>query len=247
MSRRRFLVEGFGDRRAVVEGEQGHHLARVLRARRGQVYELSDGAEVWLGRVESVHSERVEFDLVEQVQSPSAMPQFSLLVSVIKFDRFEWILEKAAEFGVTSLTPVSAARSDKRLLEAAAGRAARWRKILLNASQQARRLAPPLLAELTGPAEAFARAEGGAKLLLSESREAPLLRNHLSSDGSLAGCVVLALGPQGGWTAEETEAARGAGFAEVSLGDTVLRAETACLAALAILSHELAAAARAGQ
>lgn len=248
MARRRFLVDKFESGRAVLAGEQGHHLARVLRAQPGQVYEISDGATVWLARVESLASERVEFELMEEVDSRESESSIALLVSIIKFGRFEWILEKAAEFGVSFIVPLAASRSEKHLVRAAAGRAARWEKILLNASQQARRLAPPVLSESLTPGVAFAgaaaRVPASVRLLLSERSDAPLLRTHLAGSDSPPANAVLALGPQGGWTTDELRAATDAGFAEVSLGGTVLRAETASLSALAILSHELAIASR---
>ena len=139
MARRRFLVEQFRAGAACVEGEQAHHLVRVLRAKPGQEVELSDGRQVWLGRVHLVESGRVEFDLTEQLEAPAPGPALTLLVSLIKFDRFEWILEKATEFGVATVVPLAASRSIKRLAAAAPARAARWKKIVLNAAQQSRR------------------------------------------------------------------------------------------------------------
>ena len=138
--RRRFFVEKFHDHRAIMEGEAAHHVGRVLRAQPGQLYELSDGQEVWLGRIESVGRDLVEFALVENV--PSYKPQLhtTLLLSVVKFDAFEWAIEKATELGVNRIVPLAAARSEKALLAAAAKRADRWKKLLLEASQQSRRV-----------------------------------------------------------------------------------------------------------
>jgi 16S rRNA (uracil1498-N3)-methyltransferase len=253
--RRRFFVEAFRENGAVLDRETAHHLARVLRARPGQLYELSDGRAVWLGRVERIGPEAVEFSLVEPLPAREPALRVSLLLSIIKFDRFEWCLEKATELGVVSVVPLAAARSDASLCRAAPRRAARWRKVLREAAQQARRVRPPALAPLARSPEAFAdpaafapeadEPSPGRRILLSERQEAPPLRAILTAGGAslaagpLPGGVALAIGPEGGWTMEEFDAARGAGFAEASLAGEILRTETAVIAALAILHYAL--------
>lgn len=240
MARRRFMVESFGSGRAALTGEQAHHLARVLRAQPGQLYELSDGREVWLGRVAGVSRDRIEFELVEKLTQASAEPRLVLMAALIKFDRWEWLLEKGTELGVTEVVPLAATRTLKRLAQAAPARSARWQKILLNAAQQARRAAPPKLLPISRATEVFPRVDAQVKILLSEARESPLLRTALRDFSAPLWSVALAIGPEGGWTEEEREAAHAAGFREASLGGNILRAETAVLAALAVLSHELA-------
>jgi 16S rRNA (uracil1498-N3)-methyltransferase len=234
--RRRFFVEKFEQRRAVMEGEAAHHLGRVLRAQPGQLYELSDGTSVWLGRIDIVHRDRVEFALTEALPPEVVQLEVSLLLSVVKFEAFEWALEKATELGVTRIVPLAAARSEKGLLAAAAKRAERWRKILLESSQQCRRVRLPVLELLAKPEQAFA-ASDGLRILLSESPEAKPLREVLTRErGSSA---IVAIGPEGGWTEGEFAAAREAGFTEASLGKLILRAETAVIASLAILNYAL--------
>ena len=219
-----------------MEGEAAHHLGRVLRAQPGQLYELSDGASVWLGRIDLVDRDRVEFELTEPLPAPSLQLESTLLLSVVKFDAFEWALEKATELGVTRVVPLAAARSEKALLAAAPKRAERWRKILLESAQQSRRVQLPLLEPLVKPEKAFA-AQNGLRILLSEASEATPLRQALS--GQQASSAVLAIGPEGGWTDEEFAAARAAGFVEASLGKLILRAETAVIAALAAVNFAL--------
>ena len=235
--RRRFFVEKFHDHRASMEGEAAHHLGRVLRAQPGQLYELSDGQEVWLGRIESVGRDLVEFALVESV--PSYKPQLhtTLLLSVVKFDAFEWAIEKATELGVSRIVPLSAARSEKALLAAAAKRADRWKKLLLEASQQSRRVQVPELDTLTKPEAAFASFVDGTRIMLSESPDARSLRQVLAGKASQA--AVLAIGPEGGWTDSEFAAARAASFHEASLGRLILRTETAVVASLTALNFAL--------
>ncbi|HTZ76233.1 MAG TPA: RsmE family RNA methyltransferase, partial [Candidatus Aquilonibacter sp.] len=167
--RRRFFVERFEDGRAVMRGETAEHLGRVLRAEAGQLYELSDGASVWLGRIENVAltkrgESRIEFTLVEEVPAREPRVAQRLLISLIKFDRFEWCLEKATELGASEIVPMAAARSDRALIEAAGKRRARWERILAESAQQARRLRPPALAKAARPAEAFGEDKSARKI-----------------------------------------------------------------------------------
>jgi 16S rRNA (uracil1498-N3)-methyltransferase len=237
--RRRFFLEKFDGTSATLRGETADHLGRVLRAEPGQLYELSDGRAVWLGRVERVElskrgDSRIEFALVEPIAAREPSLEISLLISLVKFDRFEWCLEKATELGAASVVPLSATRTDKALLAAAEKRHARWERILLESAQQSRRLRPPAMAAVTSPERAFAQCAASCKILLSERRDAPPMREALVCAAGVSSAA-LAIGPEGGWTDNEIEAARTAGFAEASLGEAILRTETAVLASLAVI------------
>ena len=247
MMRRRFFVDKFEGGRAELRGEAAEHLGRVLRAEPGQVYELSDGEQVWLGRVEknsraSSASGRgrngaIEFALIEQILAHESALRIKLLLSVVKFERMEWSLEKATELGVAEIVPLAAARSETALILAAKKRAERWRKILMESAQQSRRLRPPVLAEIAKVEGAFAAANETVKIILSERADAKPLREILQ--GVSANEVCLAIGPEGGWTEQEFSAAAENQFREASLGREILRTETAVIAALAILRYAL--------
>ena len=238
--RRRFFVEQFTGGGATLGGPAAHHLARVLRAEPGQLYELSDGQTVCLARVERIGRESVEFTLVEPLAVRAQRLDPTLLIAVVKFDRFEWALEKATELGASAIVPLAAARSEKALLAAAPQRAARWKKILLEAAQQARCLRPPALRTLTRPREAFLAEDSSIRILLSEQAGAPQLRSVLEE--KTRNCAILplspvrlslAIGPEGGWTEEELAAGQAAQFSAASLGGNILRTETAVVAGLA--------------
>ncbi len=238
--RRRFFVDRFHNSAATLRGDAAEHLGRVLRAEPGQLYELSDGETVWLSRIEEIGllkrgENRIEFALVEQLESREPAVDLQLLIAIVKFDRFEWCLEKATELGVTEIVPLAAERTDRALLDAAAKRHARWEKILLESAQQSRRLRPPKLHNPLKPAAAFPQQQG-VRILLSERRDVPLMRDILKDAATAA---ALAVGPEGGWTDAELSAARSAGFAEASLGELILRTETAVISSLAILRFAL--------
>jgi 16S rRNA (uracil1498-N3)-methyltransferase len=235
--RRRFFVEKFDGQRALVLGDRAHHLGVVLRAQAGQLYELSDGVRVCLGRIEKVARDGVEFTLLEELPAAELRLHVVLLLSVVKFDAFEWAIEKATELGVTEIVPLAAARSEKALVAAAEKRSERWRKIVLEAAQQSRRVRSPVLQPVVRPEAAFAARLDRLGIFLSERADAPLLRVVLRDRA--ASEAVLAIGPEGGWTDEERDAALRAGFHEASLGRLILRTETAVIAALAALSYAL--------
>jgi 16S rRNA (uracil1498-N3)-methyltransferase len=245
--RRRFLVDGFEEKAAVLTGDAAHHLGQVLRAEPGQQYELSDGRSVWLARVERVTRDRIDFALVEPLPAREPLLHIALYISIVKFDRFEWCLEKATELGVSEIIPLAAARSEKGLLAAAPKRAARWARILMESAQQSRRVRAPLLHPVGRPAEAFtafgafppgAQSTPVLRVLLSERENATPIREVLADSPGSAGAA-LAIGPEGGWTDEEFSAAAEAGYREVSLCSQILRTETAVIAALAILNYAL--------
>ena len=246
--RRRFFVEQFDSQSATLCGDAAEHLGRVLRAEPGQLYELSDGHAVWLARVERVALSkrgdgRIDFALVEPLAASEPAAQIDLLVSLVKFDRFEWCLEKATELGAREIIPLAAARTDKALVAAAEKRGSRWEKILTESAQQSRRLRPPSIGGVVSPAKAFAQCAAGVKIFLSERREAPPIREALGTTGAAArgspSVAAIAIGPEGGWTDDEIAAAAAGGFAEASLGENILRTETAVIAAMAVVSFAL--------
>ena len=236
MTRRRWIADEFSADRAALTGAHAEHLTRVLRARVGQEFDIVTGEAVRRGRVVSVSQDRVEFELGEDLPAAqSANVTVTMLLAIFKFDRMEWAIEKCTELGVARIVPVIAQRTDSHLAAAAFKRAERWRRIALQAAEQSRRAHPPEIAAPIGLKEAAALA-GSLRILLAESEQQTQLRDLL---GPEAGEVLLAIGPEGGWTQDELESFRDAGWIPASLGSTILRAETAAIAAAAITIAEL--------
>lgn len=250
--RRRFFVEGFENGSAVLRGEAAHHLGRVLRAESGQIYELSDGETAWLARTEGVDREEVRFTLLERVPARAAPVKVTLLLAVVKFDRFEWAIEKATELGADEIVPLAADRSERGLLAAAAKRAERWGRILTESAQQARRLRVPELRGPAKPRDAFRDASAQVRLLLSERSGASPMRDLLDPAAAAVRrgeprSVAIAIGPEGGWSDAELSAGKSTGFVEVALGINILRTETAVCAALAAVQYAFAASRHDGE
>lgn len=244
--RRRFLADDVHGTTASLTGQNAAHLARVLRARIGQEYEIAANGIVRIGKIVSVADDRVEFALGEEAEvvgAPSSSPSFgrkgggttasiTLLAAIFKFDRFEWAIEKATELSVAHIVPVIARRTDAHLAQAAAKRVERWRRIAHEASQQSRRIHPP---EIANPIKLKDAVSVGSdlKILLAESEEDRTLRSVLENAHSES--IALAVGPEGGWTDDELQLFANSGWTSASLGPTILRAETAEIAALAIV------------
>ncbi|MDX1984926.1 MAG: RsmE family RNA methyltransferase [Bryobacteraceae bacterium] len=232
MARRLFFVDGVHSGRAELTGGDAAHLTRVLRVEPGERYEISDNQRRYLAEVESARKSLVVFRVLETLPSPAPLLHLHLLAALVKFDRFEWVLEKAAELGVESITPVIAGRSEKGLDQAAPKRSERWKRILLESSQQCRRTTLPVL----NPATTFAGAlaQDGLRLLLDEEATMPVLHALPAARHATDG-VFLLVGPEGGWTGQERQSAREALWQPVSLGPNILRAETAAAAAMAVI------------
>jgi len=234
--RRRFFVDEVRNGQAKIVGDEARHLSRVLRVEPGQRYEISDNRHVYLAEIEAAHKENVVFRTLEKLPTSPASARIELYAALIKFDRFEWIVEKATELGVTEIVPVEAARSERGLEKAAGKRVERWRRIALEASQQSRRAHLPEIGEPVPLAQAIART-GGYRYVLDENPGGTSLLQALPAVRIAQDTVAILTGPEGGWTDEERASFTAAGWTLVSMGPLILRAETAVIAALAVVSQ----------
>jgi 16S rRNA (uracil1498-N3)-methyltransferase len=234
MARRRFFVDRVRQGHAAISGDEAHHLTRVLRVEAGQKYEISDSRRVWLAAVDTARKNLVEFRVIEEIAAGPELPPVSLYLSLIRFERFEWAVEKATELGVGRIVPVESARSERGLYDGAKKRIERWRRIAREASEQSRRLRAP---EIDDPIR-FAQAVAGAsvhRIWLDEQPGAPLLARAVSPNPGDS--IALIAGPEGGWTDAERAQFVAAGWTGASLGPLILRAETAVCAALAVIAQ----------
>ena len=235
MTRRRWIADEVSGNRAALTGEHAEHLSRVLRARIGQEFDITTGNEVRRGRITSIDRGRVEFDLDDAVPAATAL-QVTLALSIFKFDRMEWAIEKCTELGAARIIPVIARRTEAHLALAASKRVERWQRIARQAAEQSRRVSPPEIAQPIKLKDAIVLS-GSTRIVLSESEQEVMLKDALRSSPSSTD-VVLALGPEGGWTQAELDQFREAGWVSASLGNMILRAETAATAAMAVVLSE---------
>jgi 16S rRNA (uracil1498-N3)-methyltransferase len=234
MTRRRWIADEVSDNQAALTGDHARHLTQVLRAKVGQEFDISTGSEVRRGQISGIHPDRVEFELGEVIEHSGA-GAITVALSIFKFDRMEWAIEKCTELGVVRIIPVIAGRTESHLGAAAPKRVERWRRIAHQAAEQSRRISPP---EILRPAkfDDLVAMTADARIVLAEAEEEFLLKDAMSGT---AANVLLAFGPEGGWKPQELAAFRDAGWTLASLGSTILRAETAAIAAVAIAASIL--------
>ena len=236
MTRRRWIADEVSGNRAALTADHSDHLVRVLRARVGQEFDIVANGIVRRGTIASILDGRVEFDLGDEIFAQHNAAQLSVLLAIFKFDRMEWAIEKCTELGVARIVPVIARRTDSHLAAASEKRVERWRRIALQAAEQSRRSAPP---EVSIPIKLRDSLVTSAKLkiALSEAEEEIHLRDLRPPAD--ADKILLAVGPEGGWTQDELDLFQREGWLSASLGPTILRAETAAIAAIAIISATL--------
>ena len=249
MTRRRWIAEQWDEATATITGAQAEHMARVLRATVGMEADVVAGGHVFHAEVAAVTADEIRFNLIAEVQADPALP-VTLVMAVYKFDRMEWAIEKATELGVAAIAPVIARRTEKHLAQAAGKRVERWRRLAVEAAQQSRRSDVPKIYDpvsLTERVRAASAATGEsgrpAHIVLAEQERTTTLRLAVEDAVAQAGqempALELAIGPEGGWAAEEEALFDANGWRAASLGPRILRAETAALAALAVVASLL--------
>jgi len=184
----------------------------------------------------------VRFNLIAELNAEPALP-VTLVMSVYKFDHMEWAIEKATELGVIAIAPVIARRTEKHLAQSAAKRVERWRRIAHEAAQQSRRSDVPVIQDPLALTERVRETSNSTRIVLAEQERSTTLRTALQEAITAAGAEMptleIAIGPEGGWAPEEEALFDASGWRAASLGPRILRAETAAIAALAVVASLL--------
>ena len=246
MSRRRFFAPpsafDFNSRTVWLAADEARHLRDVLRLQPGDEVYVFDGAgKEFQCRITSSDRNRAELGIVAETEPAKAESplEITLGVALLKGEKFDLVVQKATELGVTRVVPLVTKHADIRLRDAsdAAKRVARWQRIALEAAKQSGRAAVP---EVTAPVDfdSFIQQESGdpteTRLMFSE-RDGESL-NAPSASSNLKALIAL-IGSEGGWADEEITGARTAGWRIVTLGGRILRAETAAIAVATLLQH----------
>ncbi|MGH7165533.1 MAG: 16S rRNA (uracil(1498)-N(3))-methyltransferase [Nitrospiraceae bacterium] len=225
-----------------IAGPLLNHLRTSLRVRVGE--------EIWFGddqrrryhvRVTRIDRRELTGRVLDTRTEPSPLhPSITVGQALLKGDRMDWVVQKTIELGVTSLVPLV---SNRVIVRPRPGRLLsqqqRWQRIVLEAAQQSERWELPTI-QAPCEVEAFfvGQSSSALRLILGERGQGESLATVRLPSGP-ENQVTLAVGPEGGWTAEELRLALDCGFTPVTLGTRILRSETATLAALAILQSRL--------
>jgi 16S rRNA (uracil1498-N3)-methyltransferase len=231
MSERFFLAAAPAGDRTVLTGDEARHLSRVLRGQPGDevVVFAGTGAE-WPARIVRVARDEVELVLGAPRPDPSRSgPRLTLAVALPKGERQKWLVEKLTELGVDRLVPLVTTRG---VAEATAAARARLERGVIEACKQCGRNTLMEIGEPRSVAEALAERPPGAAAIIAHPGGGPL---HPAVVGN-AEHVLALVGPEGGFTDAEVEAAERAGAVQASLGQHILRIETAAIALAARLA-----------
>ncbi len=231
-----------GSSLVVLRGEEHRHLAKAARVRPGDSVRLfdADGRRCW-AEVVSVGRERTELRVLKRDGTEGRRVNLALVQAMLQAKKMEFLVQKAAELGCAEFLPVITERSLREAAERSGRKLERWSRIALEATKQSKG-ALATVVRAPRPLKAYLREPGpGRRLLLSERGGRPLkdiLADHDACPGpETPSSVILLIGPEGGWSVAEEGLARESGFEAASLGHRILKAETAALAAAAMVLH----------
>jgi len=231
--------------RGLLDAEQSHHCAQVMRQAVGDLFAVFDGQGTEAkARITEIARDQVKFQILAKAASPRPAHPVWLAQALTKAKSMDLIIEKATELGVSELGPLQSDHSIAQVNdEKAEAKVEKWQKLTIEAAKQCGQNWLPAVHAPVAPKDFISGIPRGAvKLIASLQHEAkPLksvLREHLQGLKSGTPIVVM-IGPEGDFTPAEIGQARSAGFAPVSLGKIILRAETAAFFALSAIAYEL--------
>jgi len=245
MTRRRFYATPssfVSDNTSVtLNADETRHLRDVLRLSAGdEVYVFDGEGREFRGAIAAVDRSSARLSVIEEVMParPESPLTLTLAVALLKGEKFDFVIQKATELGVTSLIPIITSRADVKIRSAddAERKITRWQRITLESTKQSGRSrlmrveAPAKFAQLIGEPQA-----GKLRLMFAERNggSLPTALNEMLENPA----VIALIGPEGGFSDEEIDQARDSGWKIVTLGGRIMRAETAAIAIAALLQH----------
>lgn len=247
MTRRRFFAppSAFNahQQSVVLAAEEARYLREILRLKIGdEVYVFNGQGKEFQCTIEESRRDSARLNLITEVAParPESPLELTLAVALLKGDKFDLVVQKATELGVTRMVPVTTKLADIRLRDTsdAAKRVSRWQRIALEAAKQSGRSVVPVVAEPVA-FESFiqtAAPDLTGCLMFSERDGQSLIQIQEKLPANVSSITAL-VGSEGGWTDPELAAARDAGWLLITLGGRTLRAETAGIAVTALLQH----------
>ena len=235
----------------ILSGEDVRHIATVLRMKTGDELVLCDGKGTdYAVKIIAISKTEIRTEIVSQRSHGTAYPRITLGQGLPKFDKMDFIVQKATELGVSHIVPVVTERTIVKIKDEEK-RVSRWQKIAREAAMQSNRSDIPRVEPMCSFRDFIASPDPGpltldpaspvpgprTLLLLPWEEGTEPIRNVLRANPGVQKIVVL-IGPEGGFSPAEAEAATSTGFHLVSLGPNILRTETASLAALSMINYE---------
>ena len=227
---------------AVLTGSEHHHLSRVVRKREGErVFLFTEKGENFTARIDKIEKSKTSLTILKAGLQKEPGVRVTLAPSLVKPRALELILQKSTELGVSCFVPVIAERSVVKISDKTEKKINRWHRIILAASKQCRRPAPPIIEEPLSLKKFLDIKKAKVKIFLDE-KGGEYLKDFVFSSfkensKKFPPSVIILLGPEGGWTDREKQDIVRHGYTAVSLGHNILRAETAAISCVAIISH----------
>ncbi|RKU06894.1 16S rRNA (uracil(1498)-N(3))-methyltransferase [Candidatus Poribacteria bacterium] len=221
---------------ATVKGSEQHHLRNVLRLGHGDTIRIVDGkGSVCIGEIYKIDAESTEAEILSHEFHQRDTPSLTLFQGLPKYDKMELILEKTTELGVSQIAPMSTERS---LQEPSENRCERWHRVVLSATKQCKRAWLPELCEMQQFENCLNTLQKYAiSLIFWENEKEQHLKAVLRKAPEVESIAFL-VGPEGGFTDKEVDAAIENGCIPVTIGSNILRTETAAIAGITIAAYE---------
>ena len=231
--------DGWASEALSLGGEEGHHAVRVMRKKVGDEVELFDGRGRWAkGVVREIGRSVLTVEKVAEGSDEPLFPRVELAVSVPKGKTMDLVVQKAVELGVNGIHPLITSNSVVKVgADEAEEKSAKWQRVALEACKQCGQNFLPEVAPVKRLEDYLSGKREGSKVIASLAPGAVPVRERLESLGDDSREVHLLVGPEGDFTEDETRAALAAGFEPVSLGEIVLRVETACLFLASVIRY----------
>lgn len=224
----------------LISGEERHHIVNVLRLKPNEHIRIFDGhGNEYLARLQHFNSDNIIAEILEHKKIPPPRLSVTLLQGIPKFDKFDQIVQKTTELGVSEIVPVLCQRSVPRLSrDVSLKRVSRWQRIANEASKQCGRIYLPKVKEITEFKECCTELNFDVSLILWEEERHIGLKSILKQNAH-AERIGLFVGPEGGFSSDELDIATSIGAIPVTLGSNILRTETAAIVGVTLILYEL--------